>query len=103
MGVRYSELPTTTSPTTDDLVAILDNSSATLKTTTIDKLVKSVTGNVNIGTTSITGIGDGTITGAISYIYNNFSKVKVLSLTEAQYNALPAATKNDGNIRFVSG
>ena len=102
MGVRYSQLPKTNAPTSDDLVAILDNDSATLKTTTIEKLVKSVTGNVDIGTTSITGVGDGTVTGAIKYIYDNFSQSKMLALTEAQYNALPASTKNDGNIRFVT-
>ncbi len=101
MGVRYSELPTTNAPTSDDLVAILDNESATLKTTTVEKFVKVVTGNVNMGSTSITGIGDGTITGSIKYIYDNFSRVKFYSMNQSAYDGLPSATKNDGNVRVI--
>ena len=102
MGVRYSELPRTNAPTSDDLVALLDNESATLKTATIEKLVKCVTGPTDIGTTTITGIGDGTVTGAIKYIYDNYSTLKIFALTQNQYNALPTSTKNDGNLRYVN-
>lgn len=99
MGIRYSQLPKTNAPTSDDLVALLDNESMILKTATIDKIVKSVIGDVDMGDTSIADIGDGTITGAISWINN---QTTIEAMTEAQYNALPASVKNDGKLRFIT-
>ena len=99
MGIRYSQLPRTSAPTSDDLVAILDMESMILKTTTIDKFVKAVMGPIDLGTTDITDIGDGTVSGAIRYTYDI---TRIESLTEAQYNALPVATKNDGKVRLVT-
>lgn len=98
MGIRYSQLPKTNAPTSDDLVALLDMESMIVKTATINNIVKSVIGNVDMGTTSLDGIGDGTVTGAISWIHNQTS---IESLTEAQYNALPSSVKNDGKLRLV--
>ena len=103
MGIRYSQLPKTNVPTGDDWVALLDNDSAILKTATIENIVKSVIGPTDMGDTSITGIGDGTVTGAIEYIYNTTkNSIACFALTEAQYNALPASTKNDGNLRYIT-
>lgn len=97
MGIRYSELPTTLVPTSDDLVAILDNESATLKTTTLQNAV-----NCALGSASISGIGDGTVNGAIVYLYNASSGTSITSMTQAEYDALTTAQKNDGRLRLVT-
>lgn len=60
MGIKYSELPKTSAPTNDDYVAILDNETATLKTTSLQNAVDST-----LGTADISALGDGTVKGAI--------------------------------------
>lgn len=112
MGVRYSDLPTTTSPEENDLLAILDVSAGLLKTCTLVKAVECTIDTVledksgtTIGTTNISGIGDGTVTGAIKNLDTRVSALKdlkIYSMTQSAYDGLPATTKNDGNLRVVS-
>ena len=98
MGIRYSELPQTNAPTSDDLVAILDNESATLKTSTLDRAV-----NCALGPADISGIGDGTVNGAIVFLYNGGGGggTSITEMTQEEYDALTDAQKNDGTIRLV--
>ena len=97
MGIRYSELPTTLVPTSDDLVAILDMNSATLKTTPLANAVDCTLGNADIA-----GIGDGSVKGAIVYLYNNSGGNTIIQMTQTEYDALSTAQKNDGRIRLVT-
>lgn len=98
MGIRYSELPKTNVPTENDLVALLDMESATLKTTTIAKLVKCALGNADISE-----IGDGTVNGAIVYLYNGGGGggAHITAMTQEEYDALTEEQRHDGNLRFV--
>lgn len=99
MGIRYSELPKTNVPTKDDLVALLDMDSATLKTTTIAKMV-----NCALGDADISGIGDGTVNGAIVFLYNGGGGgggAHITAMTQEEYDALTDDERNDGNLRLV--
>lgn len=97
MGIRYSELPQTQSPTSSGLVAFLDPTTSTLRTATIDKTVDCA-----LGSASIQNIGDGTVKGAIVYLNGAIGGAAVTSMTYAQYNALTTAQKNDGHLRLVT-
>lgn len=97
MGIRYSELPRTQSPTSDGLVAFLDMTTSTLRASTIDKVVDCA-----LGSASIQNIGDGTVKGAIVYLNSAAGGASITAMTQAQYNALPDAEKNDGHLRLVT-
>ena len=97
MGIRYSELPQTQSPTSGGLVAFLDPTTSTLRTATLDKAV-----NCALGDASIQGIGDGTVNGAIVYLNGAIGGAAITAMTWAQYNALTTAQKNDGHLRLVT-
>lgn len=96
MGIRYSELPKTNEPTPDDLIALLDIETSTLRTSTLDEAV-----NATLGSSDISGIGDGSVKGAISYIYDK-GTIKIYRMTQVQYDSLTSAEKNDGNLRVVT-
>jgi len=94
MGVRYSELPKTTAPTSDDYVAILDNTSSTVQTTTLQNAVNST-----LGTADISKLGDGTVKGAIVAAASLGGSAT--PMTQAAYNALPATKLTDNVPRYI--
>ena len=96
MGVRFNDLETTSYPTSDDWVAVLDNDSTTLKITPLDNAVKCTLGSANIS-----GIGDGTVNGAIVYLYQNSGGEVITGMSQSTYDSLSPAEKDDGTVRWV--
>ena len=94
MGIRYSQLPKVTAPPVSSMIAVLDTYSAVLETMTISNL-----SDLMLGTANISGIGGGTVKGAIKYLYDY--RLTVTQMTQSQYDALSTAQKNDGNIRYI--
>ena len=111
MSVKYSELPVTTNPAAANRVAVLDTADGTLKTTTLENAVKGA--GVQSGFSGTTAevaaaiqagvIKEGMTVNITDDYEAGASGESGTKLTQAEFNALPAAQQNVGKYWITDG
>ena len=111
MSVKYSELPVTTNPAAANRVAVLDTADGTLKTTTLENAVKGA--GVQSGFSGTTAevaaaiqagvIKEGMTVNITDDYEAGASGESGTKLTQAEFDALPAAQQNVGKYWITDG